>query len=147
MLINEFSSQFRVSSDPQFKSVVWKFWNNNSQSINNTRWDVDQMSNVGYFTVTVTAEDGSTLIYTMDSPTATPSETKATVTLPNNVTANGNLTTNVTNEAVRGETVTLTAPGSVTFSLNGQAQRVQRDEQSDHCYLRGPRDWQCDHHC
>ena len=121
MLINEFISQFRVSSDPQFKSVVWKFWNNNSQSINNTRWDVDQMSNVGYFTVTVTAEDGSTLIYTMDSPTATPSETKATVTLPNNVTANGNLTTNVTNEAVRGETVTLTAPGSVTFSLNGQA--------------------------
>ena len=37
------------------------------------------------------------------------------------MTANGNLTTNVTNEAVRGETVTLTAPGSVTFSLNGQA--------------------------
>ena len=121
MLINEFISQFRVSSDPQFKSVVWKFWNNNSQSINNTRWDVDQMSNVGYFTVTVTAEDGSTLIYTVDSPTAAPSETKATVTLPNNVTASGNLTTKVIDEAVRGETVTLTAPGSVTFSLNGQA--------------------------
>ena len=98
----------------------WTFRDHYNNVIPESQWTSVDMKNVSYYTAVLTAEDGTTYTY-VDNAMTPPSDVKATVTAQSGVTLMGSLTTNISNEAIRGETVTAEVNGNATIYLNDVA--------------------------